>query len=80
MDKPTFNHLLGGFIRSKREEIGWTQSDLASRIGNNSQNVSAIERGIVSPTLFWCSEILAPALNMTSIDFLTEFEKFKQAK
>ncbi|WP_268224903.1 helix-turn-helix domain-containing protein [Sinomicrobium oceani] len=74
MDKQSFNNLLGGFIRRKREEKKLTQSQLASRVGNNS----AIERGKVSPTMFWCSEILAPALHMTSAEFFTEFDKHRQ--
>ncbi|MCS3843066.1 MULTISPECIES: helix-turn-helix transcriptional regulator [unclassified Microbacterium] len=48
MVKPT---LVTNSIRSRREEAGITQADLASRIGVTRQTLIAIEQGRYSPTL-----------------------------
>lgn len=80
MEKQTFDKALGKFIRKKREDNGWTQADLASKIGHNYQNVSRIERGEHSPTLYWCMEFLAPAFEMGASEFVDDFEKFKLKK
>jgi transcriptional regulator with XRE-family HTH domain len=73
MSKPAdFKILLGDFVRRKRTEKGWSQSDLAAKIGNNYQNISRLERGETSPTLEWCYR-LAAAFDMDMIDFIKEF-------
>lgn len=48
MVKPT---LVTNSIRSRREEAGITQADLAGRIGVTRQTLIAIEQGKYSPTL-----------------------------
>ncbi|WP_175985014.1 helix-turn-helix transcriptional regulator [Microbacterium tenebrionis] len=48
MVKPT---LVTNSIRSRREEVGITQADLAGRIGVTRQTLIAIEQGKYSPTL-----------------------------
>ncbi|WP_417508970.1 helix-turn-helix transcriptional regulator [Microbacterium sp.] len=48
MVKPT---LVTNSIRSRREEAGITQADLARRIGVTRQTLIAIEQGRYSPTL-----------------------------
>ena len=48
MVKPT---LVTNSIRSRREEAGITQADLAGRIGVTRQTLIAIEHGKYSPTL-----------------------------
>jgi putative transcriptional regulator len=48
MVKPT---LVTNSIRSRREEAGITQADLAARIGVTRQTLIAIEQGRYSPTL-----------------------------
>ncbi|WP_033105913.1 helix-turn-helix transcriptional regulator [Microbacterium profundi] len=48
MVKPT---LVTNSIRSRREEAGITQVDLAGRIGVTRQTLIAIEQGRYSPTL-----------------------------
>ncbi len=78
MEKLEFNNVFGKFVKFKRTEKGWSQSELASKIGHNSQNVSRMERGKISPTLYWCYEILAPAFEMDLMQFLTEFEIFRK--
>ncbi|RAV28505.1 helix-turn-helix domain-containing protein [Sinomicrobium soli] len=72
MDKNDFNRLLGSFVKARRLERKWSQSVLAARAGNNYQNISAIERGEVSPTLYWICEKLAPALETDPKEFISE--------
>lgn len=48
MVKPT---LVTNSIRSRREEVGLTQAELARRIGVTRQTLIAIEQGKYSPTL-----------------------------
>lgn len=79
MEKQDFNILFGRFIKTKRLEKGWSQSELASKIGHNSQNVSRMERGEISPTFYWCREILTPAFEMDFVELVKEFESFKKS-
>lgn len=72
MDKAEFNKLFGEYLKSVRTEQGLTQLDLASIMNVNPQNISAIERGEVSPTLFWIHKLSA-ALNINTGDFISQF-------
>src|SRR3954471_13432971 len=63
VNKEKFNKKFGQFVFKKRTELGMTQSGLASLIGNNPQNISRLERGEVSPTLYWLT-LLAKAFEM----------------
>jgi ribosome-binding protein aMBF1 (putative translation factor) len=73
-----FDKQFGSFVKKKREEMGWTQPELASRVENNFQNISRIERGEITPTLFWCYK-LAQAFEMELPDLLKELGyKFKK--
>jgi transcriptional regulator with XRE-family HTH domain len=54
-------------------EKGWSQSDLAAKLGNNYQNVSRLERGKTSPTFEWCYR-LANAFDMDMVDFVNELD------
>jgi DNA-binding XRE family transcriptional regulator len=76
VDKNKFNKKFGLFVAKKRIELGLTQSALASILGNNAQNISRLERGEVSPTLFWVKD-LAKAFNMSLTQVIAEFESFK---
>ena len=69
--KADFKIALGEFVRRKRLEKGWSQSDLAAKLGNNYQNISRLERGETSPTLEWCYK-LAAAFEMSMVDFVRE--------
>ncbi|MCK9421230.1 MAG: helix-turn-helix transcriptional regulator [Bacteroidales bacterium] len=71
MEKEEFNRKLGAYIRKKRLEKKWTQEMLADKMGNNFQNISRIERGELSPTLFWCSK-LAKIIEIDLFDFIKE--------
>lgn len=66
-----FDKQFGLYLRKKREEKGWTQPELASRVENNFQNISRMERGEITPTLFWCYK-LALAFEMDLPDLLKE--------
>lgn len=57
MDKSEFNKSIGVAIRKLRTSKGLSQRDLASEMNINFQNISAVERGEVSPTLFWISKL-----------------------
>jgi len=74
VDKTEFNIKFGTFVKAKREEIGFSQSQLAARMGNNFQNISRLERGEVSPTLYWCS-LLSAALEVELDDLISDFWK-----
>jgi ribosome-binding protein aMBF1 (putative translation factor) len=52
-----FDNSFGRFVKKKRLEKGWSQAELASRIENNFQNISRLERGEITPTLFWCYKL-----------------------
>ena len=75
--KTKFNSLFGSFVKSKRLSHGLSQPELADLVGNNFQNISRLERGLISPTLFWVS-ILAKAFDISLSDLIIEFEKYKQ--
>jgi ribosome-binding protein aMBF1 (putative translation factor) len=52
--------------------LDWSQAYLASKIRNNYQNISRLERGEISPTLFWCYK-LADAFDMDFFELVKEF-------
>jgi transcriptional regulator with XRE-family HTH domain len=74
MDKSEFNKRLGLLIRKKRIEKGLTQLELADLMNLDYQYISRIERGLISPTLFWFTK-LSEALHIHSSDFMHEFEE-----
>lgn len=78
MEKHDFNIIFGEFIKKKRLERGWSQSELAAKLGHNSQNVSRIERGEISPTFYWLSELVVPVFSKNISEFVQEFEIFKK--
>lgn len=69
----SFDKKFGKFVKKKRLEKGWDQPELASRLGNNFQNISRLERGETTPTLFWCYK-LAEAFELKLSDLLQEFD------
>lgn len=73
MEKKKFNIKFGKYVAKKRTQIGLTQIELASLIGNNPQNISRLERGEVSPTLFWLT-LLATAFKLKLSQMVEEFE------
>lgn len=67
-----FDKHFGEYVRKIRKSKGWSQQDLASRMDNNFQNVSSLERGKITPTLFWCYK-LAKVFDMELEDMIKEF-------
>jgi ribosome-binding protein aMBF1 (putative translation factor) len=73
-----FDKQFGLFVKKMREERGWSQVILADKVENNYQNISRLERGEMTPTLFWCYK-LANAFEMDLQDLIKEFGfKFKK--
>ena len=79
MKKEDFNKLFGEFVRGKREQKSWTQPDLASKLGNNFQNISRMERGEINPSMFW-TNALAAAFEVPLSEMMKEFENFVAQK
>ena len=75
MEKQRYNILFGEFVRFKRSKKNMSQSDLADLMGNNFQNISRLERGLITPTLFWVQN-LAEAFEIKLSDLKIEFEMF----
>jgi transcriptional regulator with XRE-family HTH domain len=74
MDKSEFNKRLGLLIRKKRIEKGLTQLELADAMNLDYQYISRVERGLISPTLFWMTK-LSSALNIPFSELINEFEE-----
>ena len=72
-EQKVYDNAFGLYIKKKRVKMGWTQADLASRIGNNAQNISSLERGEFSPTLFSVHK-LADAFDLPLNVFLRGFK------
>ena len=77
MDKQSFSKHLGHYLKQLRNEKGITQSDLAAILGNNFQNISAMERGEFTPTIHTVHKI-AEAFEMSLSEFILGFESFLQ--
>ena len=75
MNKSQFNKNLGAFIKEKRQALNMSQSDLAAELENNFQNISRLERGEVSPTLYWFFK-LAEAFEQEPSTLIIEYEKY----
>lgn len=75
MNKEEFDSLFGEFIKHKRKFKNWTQNDVAEKINNDFQNVSRLERGAVSPSLFWINE-LAKGFGCTLGELMSEFDAY----
>jgi putative transcriptional regulator len=73
-----FDKQFGLYIKKKRAERGWSQAELADKVDNNYQNISRLERGEITPTLFWCYK-LAKAFEIELSDVIQKFE-FKLKK
>ena len=68
-----FDKQFGSYVVKKRTQKNWTQAELADRIGTDYQNISRLELGKTSPTLFWCCK-LADAFEMKVSTFLKDFD------
>ncbi len=72
MEKEDFNKKFGEFVRLKRLALQLNQPQLADRLGLDYQYISRVERGLISPTLFWITK-LSTALGMSLGAFVREF-------
>lgn len=77
MDKKTFSKQLGYYLKQLRKEKSITQAELSDILGNNFQNVSAMERGEFTPTIHTVLKI-AEAFGMSLSEFIIGFESFLQ--
>jgi len=68
-----FDREFGKYVKKKRIEKGWSQLELAGRVENNFQNISRLERGDITPTLFWCYK-LAGAFEMNLSEMIEELD------
>ena len=75
-NKEQFKILFGAFVKFKRLEKKFKQTDLADLVGNNYQNISSLERGEINPTLYWVFE-LSKVFELSLSEFIKEFENFK---
>lgn len=57
MKKEDLQRKIGLRVIELREQIGWTQSDLARACNKDRQAIEKIENGKVNPTLFSLYEI-----------------------
>ena len=75
MDKATFNKVFGEFVRDKRIGLKLSQAQLGDKMELDFQYISRVERGLISPTLFWIIG-LATALEMSLEGFIIELSDY----
>ena len=63
--------MLGEKIATRRKQLGWTQTDLARKIGIASSRISEFENGIKTDCTLSTAKRLARALGC-SIDYLAD--------
>lgn len=73
-DKARFNKLIGSHIKRLRKSKGLTQLDLAIIMSMDYQNISAYERGKVTPSIYWIIE-LCFNLKANPSEFIGDFYK-----
>ncbi len=71
MEKSAFNRAIGIQIRDTRLKLELTQAELADKLGLDYQYISRLERGLISPTLFWLYDFTA-ALEINMEDFIQD--------
>jgi len=72
---------LGPAVRKRRERLGLSQEDLASRSGLDRTYVSGIERGVRNPTLKILIRLAtALELNLSELVSLAEGAAFSRAE
>ena len=75
MEKTAFNKIFGEFVREKRTRLKLSQSNLGDRMGLDYQYISRIERGLISPALFWIIG-LSNAFELPLELFISEFVEY----
>jgi len=79
MEKTTFNKTFGEFVRVKRINLKLSQSNLGDRMDLDYQYISRVERGLISPTLFWIIG-LSKAFELPLELFISEFVNYSGIK
>ncbi len=79
MEKTAFNKIFGEFVRVKRINLKLSQSNLGDRMGLDYQYISRVERGLISPTLFWIIG-LSRAFELPLELFISEFVNYSGIK
>ncbi len=74
MEKSAFNKAIGKHIRDTRLKLKLTQAELADKLGLDYQYISRLERGLISPTLFWLYDFTT-ALEINMGDFIDELNE-----
>src|SRR5437879_2674040 len=64
-----YQRLIGSRIRRKRQMLGWSQGDLARRVGMPQSQLSRLERGAFSLVHIWQLHQLIEVL-LTTPDFI----------
>ena len=75
MEKTASNKIFGEFVREKRTRLKLSQSNLGDRMGLDYQYISRIERGLISPALFWIIG-LSNAFELPLELFISEFVEY----
>ena len=79
MEKTAFNKIFGEFVRVKRINLKLSQSNLGDRMGLDYQYISRVERGLISPTLFWIIG-LSRAFELPLELFISQFVNYSGIK
>ncbi len=77
MEKAEFNKLFGAFMRQKRQQLNLSQMQLAYKMELDYQYISRVERGLITPTLYWIMG-LTKAMDINLDQFISEFYGFIQ--
>jgi transcriptional regulator with XRE-family HTH domain len=77
MEKAEFNTLFGAFMRHKRQQLKLSQMQLAYKMELDYQYISRVERGLITPTLYWIMG-LTKAMDSNLDQFISEFYGFIQ--
>jgi transcriptional regulator with XRE-family HTH domain len=77
MEKAEFNKLFGAFLRHKRLQLNLSQMQLAYKMELDYQYISRVERGLITPTLYWIMG-LTKAMDINLDQFISEFYGFIQ--
>ena len=75
MEKTAFNKLFGEFVKEKRMILKLSQAQLGDKMSLDYQYISRVERGLISPTLYWIAG-LSNAMELPLDTFIKEFADY----
>jgi transcriptional regulator with XRE-family HTH domain len=75
MEKTAFNKVFGEFVREKRIELKLSQAQLGDKMSLDYQYISRVERGLISPTLYWIVG-LVNAMELPLERFIKDFADY----